>query len=141
MGETNAALWQRAIQVMPGMHSNLRAGGWGSYGLEKPLFMVKGKGARVTDVEGLPHPSKTFYVATAAGGVWKTTDAGESWEGISVPHGDVHDLWIHPDDQEAMIVANDGGARLAAGDDPEQSWHNVPLEGHYSLRQVVCQSI
>ena len=25
---------------------------------------------RVTDVEGLPHPSKTFYVATAAGGVW-----------------------------------------------------------------------
>ncbi len=48
----NTELWKRATEVMPGMHSNLRAGGWGSYGLENPLFMVKGKGARVTDVEG-----------------------------------------------------------------------------------------
>ena len=31
---------------------------------------------RVTDVEGIPGPSKTFYVAAAAGGVWKTTNNG-----------------------------------------------------------------
>ncbi|MEX0890731.1 MAG: hypothetical protein WEB88_01085, partial [Gemmatimonadota bacterium] len=31
---------------------------------------------RVTDVEGIPSPSKTFYVATAAGGIWKTTNNG-----------------------------------------------------------------
>lgn len=48
----NAELWERAIQVMPGMHSNLRAGGTGTYGLTNPHFIVKGKGARVTDVEG-----------------------------------------------------------------------------------------
>ena len=31
---------------------------------------------RVTDIEGLPSPSKTFYVAAAAGGIWKTTNNG-----------------------------------------------------------------
>jgi hypothetical protein len=31
---------------------------------------------RVTDVEGVPSPSKTFYVAAAAGGIWKTANNG-----------------------------------------------------------------
>ena len=52
MASTNAELWKRAEKVMPGMHSNLRAGKWGAYGFAKPRFMIKGKGARVTDVEG-----------------------------------------------------------------------------------------
>ena len=30
-------------------------------------------GGRITDIEGIASPSKTFYVAAAAGGVWKTT--------------------------------------------------------------------
>jgi len=33
-------------------------------------------GGRVSDVEGIPSPSKTFWVATAAGGLWKTTNNG-----------------------------------------------------------------
>ena len=33
-------------------------------------------GGRVTDVEGLPSPSKTFYVAGAGSGIWKTTNNG-----------------------------------------------------------------
>jgi hypothetical protein len=31
---------------------------------------------RITDVEAIPSPSRTFYVAAAAGGVWKTTNNG-----------------------------------------------------------------
>ncbi len=31
---------------------------------------------RVTDVEGIGSPSKTFFVAAAAGGIWKTTNNG-----------------------------------------------------------------
>lgn len=33
-------------------------------------------GGRVTDVEGLPSPSKTFHVAAAAGGIRKTANNG-----------------------------------------------------------------
>ncbi|MCY7379351.1 MAG: hypothetical protein LH467_08465 [Gemmatimonadaceae bacterium] len=39
-------------------------------------------GGRVTDVEGIPSPSKTFYVAAAAGGVWKTTNAGTTFRPV-----------------------------------------------------------
>lgn len=31
---------------------------------------------RIVDVEGIPSPSATFYVSTAAGGIWKTTNNG-----------------------------------------------------------------
>ena len=33
-------------------------------------------GGRVADIAGIPSPSKTFYVAAAGGGIWKTTNAG-----------------------------------------------------------------
>ena len=36
-------------------------------------------GGRITDIEGLPSPSRTFYVMTAAGGIFKTTNAGTSF--------------------------------------------------------------
>jgi photosystem II stability/assembly factor-like uncharacterized protein len=37
---------------------------------------------RLSDVQGLPAPSKTIYVAAAGGGIWKSTNAGISWRPI-----------------------------------------------------------
>lgn len=37
---------------------------------------------RIVDVEGIPGPSKTFYVSTAAGGVFKTTNNGVTYKAI-----------------------------------------------------------
>ncbi|MBC7843901.1 MAG: hypothetical protein H7099_16385 [Gemmatimonadaceae bacterium] len=39
-------------------------------------------GGRITDVEGIPSPSKTFYVAAAGGGIWKSTNAGTTFRPI-----------------------------------------------------------
>src|SRR5262245_57901811 len=47
----------------------LRAMRWRSIG---PAVMA----GRVTDVEGLASPSKTFYVASVTGGIWKTSNNG-----------------------------------------------------------------
>ncbi|MEO7362959.1 MAG: hypothetical protein ABI120_21680, partial [Gemmatimonadaceae bacterium] len=33
---------------------------------------------RLSDVQGIPSPSKTVYVAAAAGGIWKSTNNGIS---------------------------------------------------------------
>jgi len=38
---------------------------------------------RIADVEGIPWPSRTFFVAAAAGGVWKTTNNGVSFKPLS----------------------------------------------------------
>jgi photosystem II stability/assembly factor-like uncharacterized protein len=37
---------------------------------------------RVADVVGIPSPSKTFFVAAAAGGIWKTTNAGTTFRPV-----------------------------------------------------------
>src|SRR5258708_37437304 len=39
-------------------------------------------GGRVADIAAIPSPSKTFYVATAGGGIWKTTNAGTTFRSI-----------------------------------------------------------
>ena len=37
------------------------------------------RGSRVTAVAGVTSEPFTFYMGAAGGGVWKTTDAGETW--------------------------------------------------------------
>ena len=39
-------------------------------------------GGRIGDVAGIPSPSKTFYVATVAGGIYKTTNAGTTFKPV-----------------------------------------------------------
>ncbi len=41
------------------------------------------RGGRVVAVAGDPKDPATFYFGACAGGVWKTTDAGQYWENIS----------------------------------------------------------
>jgi hypothetical protein len=37
---------------------------------------------RIVDVAGIPWPSRTYYVASAGGGLWKTTNAGTSFRPV-----------------------------------------------------------
>jgi hypothetical protein len=41
------------------------------------------RGGRVTAVTGVPSQPSTFYMGSTGGGVWKTTDAGYTWENVS----------------------------------------------------------
>ena len=40
------------------------------------------RGGRVTAVTGVPSEPYTFYMGSTGGGVWKTTDAGHSWQNV-----------------------------------------------------------
>ena len=62
---------------------------------------------RVSDIEGLPSPSRTFYVATAAGGLWKTTNAGTTFDqvfGMNQPVISMGDLAIAPSDSNTLYL-------------------------------------
>ena len=41
------------------------------------------RGGRATTVAGLRHDIFTYYMGTTGGGVWRTTDGGDSWHNIS----------------------------------------------------------
>ncbi len=46
-------------------------------------------------------------------GLYRSRDGGETFQGIRVPHGDNHDLWIAPSSPDRMINGNDGGANVS----------------------------
>src|SRR4051794_33941550 len=39
-------------------------------------------GGRIADIAGIPSPSRTFFVAAAGGGIWKTTNAGTTFRPV-----------------------------------------------------------
>ncbi|HYI11873.1 MAG TPA: glycosyl hydrolase [Thermoanaerobaculia bacterium] len=41
------------------------------------------RGGRSAAVEGIPTQPNTYYFGSVGGGVWKTTDAGETWKAVS----------------------------------------------------------
>jgi len=70
--------------------------------------------------------SKSFY---------KSIDGGTTWGGIQTPHGDYHDLWIDPHDDQRMVNGNDGGATVTF--DGGKSWsseNNQPTAQFYTVR-------
>lgn len=70
--------------------------------------------------------SKDFY---------KSTDGGKTWGRIQTPHGDYHDLWIDPRDDQRMVNGNDGGATVTF--DGGKSWsseNNQPTAQFYTVR-------
>lgn len=55
-----------------------------------------------------PKNAETVYILNVQ--FFKSMDGGKTLAGISVPHGDNHDLWIDPNNPLRMIEGNDGGA-------------------------------
>ncbi len=58
-----------------------------------------------------PQNENTVYAFNSPG--LKSTDGGKTWTRISGTHGDYHQLWINPKNNQNMIIANDGGAAIS----------------------------
>lgn len=84
------------------------------------------------DVKADPQDEETVYIINAP--LMKSTNGGESLTQIEVPHGDVHDLWINPDNNKNMIDANDGGANVTYnGGKSWSSQKNQPTAQFYRV--------
>ena len=79
-----------------------------------------------------PLDANTIYVNNLS--FWKSTDCGHNFIEITTPHGDNHDLWIHPDNNQVMIHGNDGGACVSLnGGLTFSSIYNQPTAQFYHL--------
>lgn len=76
-------------------------------------------------------------------GFWRSNDGGKNFEQIRTPHGDHHDLWIDPNDNERMAIADDGGVQVSfdAGDNwttyhnqPTSQFYRVTTDNHFPFR-------
>ena len=85
-------------------------------------------GGRVTDVEGLPSPSKTFYIAPATGGIWKTTNNGTTFRQIwtnerivsmgdlAIAPSDSNQIWAGTGEEDSRNSISPGGGIFKSTD-------------------------
>jgi photosystem II stability/assembly factor-like uncharacterized protein len=79
-----------------------------------------------------PQNENIVYVLNSPG--LRSTDGGKTWTNITGTHGDYHHLWINPNDNKNMVIANDGGASVSFNSG--QSWskqNNQPTAQFYRV--------
>ncbi|WP_435415452.1 VPS10 domain-containing protein [Polaribacter aestuariivivens] len=78
----------------------------------------------------------------------KSTDGGKTYSTYNAPHGDHHDLWIAPEDNQRMIIGDDGGAQISfdAGENwstymnqPTSQFYRVTTDNHFPYRILAAQ--
>ena len=64
------------------------------------------RGGRVTTVTGVDQDPFTFYFGSTGGGVWKTTDAGATWQNVSdgqITVGSMGDIDVANRDRKSVV--------------------------------------
>jgi len=74
-----------------------------------------------THVFADPKNTDTLYILNT--GLFRSTDAGKTFELLPAPHGDHHGLWIDPADPQRIINGNDGGATISV--DGGRTWSTI----------------
>jgi len=107
------------------------------------------RGGRVCAVTGVRGRPATFYFGNTGGGVWKTDDAGTTWDPISdrdFSTGSVGAIAVAPSDANVIYVGTGESqprGNVAAGDgvykstDAGRSWLNVGLRATQHISRVV----
>jgi photosystem II stability/assembly factor-like uncharacterized protein len=94
---------------------------------------------RVADIAGIPSPSKTFFVAAAAGGIWKTTNAGVTFRpvfdnervismgALAIAPSDTQQVWAGTGEQNSRNTIEPGGG-IFKSTDGGLTWKPMGLE-------------
>jgi photosystem II stability/assembly factor-like uncharacterized protein len=105
-------------------------------------------GGRIHDIEVDPTDPTTIYVATASGGIWKTTNRGTFWFPIfdAMPENTFGDLAIAPSNPK-VIYAGSGeqnnrqssswGSGVYKSTDAGATWTHLGLEETTSIGKVI----
>ena len=107
------------------------------------------RGGRVTTVAGVPSQPFTFYFGSTGGGVWKTTNAGETWENISDGFfgvGSVGAVAVAPSDPNVIYVGTGSACprgNISNGDgiyrstDAGKTWQHMGLDETGQVGRIV----
>ncbi|MCZ6918139.1 MAG: glycosyl hydrolase [Gemmatimonadetes bacterium] len=104
-------------------------------------------GGRIHDVEALPHDPSTIYLATATGGIWKTTNKGTTWRPIfeGQPVSNFGDLAIAPSNPDVIWVGTGGqnnrqstswGNGVYRSTDAGETWTHLGLDDTRHIGRV-----
>jgi photosystem II stability/assembly factor-like uncharacterized protein len=103
---------------------------------------------RIADIDIHPHDENVMYVAVGSGGVWKTTNAGTTWEPIFDGESaySIGSVTIDPSAPDIIWVGtgeNVGGRHVGFGDgiyrstDGGRTWQNMGLQSSEHLSTII----
>ncbi|MGH7471201.1 MAG: VPS10 domain-containing protein, partial [Longimicrobiales bacterium] len=130
-----------AVQAQTLDSTLLRSLRWRSIG---PAVMA----GRVTDVEGLPGPSKTFYVASVTGGIWKTTNNGVTYRplfqnervismgDLAIAPSDTMQIWAGTGEEDARNSISPGGG-IYKSTDGGLTWKLMGLDKTEHIGRII----
>jgi len=81
-----------------------------------------------------PHPTDENVLWIGNSGLYKSTDGGESFSSVAMPHSDHHAMWINSANPDIVVEGNDGGATVSL--DGGAMWSiqlNQPTAEFYSV--------
>ena len=106
------------------------------------------RGGRALAVAGIPGESSTFYFGAVAGGVWKTTDRGGTWEVLTdgTPISSVGAIAVAPSQHDVIYVGTGEAAprgNMTYGDgvykstDGGKTWNHVGLRDSRQIGALI----
>ena len=105
------------------------------------------RAGRTVGAAGIPNQPNVFYIGVNNGGVWKTTDAGRTWQPIfdDQPTGSIGDIAIAPSNPNVIYVGSGEGLQrpdLSTGDgmykstDAGKTWQHLGLRDGQQIASI-----
>jgi len=103
---------------------------------------------RITDIEGIPGPSRTFFVAAASGGIWKTTNGGTTFRPVfdgervismgdlAIAPSDTMIVWAGTGEEDSRNSISPGGG-VYKSIDGGITWTHMGLAGTQVIGRIV----
>ncbi len=103
---------------------------------------------RLSDVAGIPGPSKTLFVAAAGGGIWKTTNNGQTWRPVfddkrvismgmlAIAPSDTQQVWAGTGEPNSRNTIEPGGG-IYKSTDGGMTWTLKGLEKTEHIGRIV----
>lgn len=118
-----------------GLYVSTNAGG--SWSLVNGSRLIQARSWYYMHIGVDPTDENTVYIMNAP--LLKSIDGGKTFEPMSAPHGDHHDMWFNPENGANFINANDGGATVTF--DGGATWSSIYNQPTAQFYRVITDNL